>query len=229
MATAVNMDYENDVVLRVSPRRSGFIVEEYKQDGSVAYKEISPVDLFAVLNDSYSCKAVLESGFLPKNCISVSMNSVEKYLVLWNDELRADMEYKGKEYMNFPIPRLVFRVRILDTGRMADCAIGVVADEEPTEASVMYHYPFSNVLENSMVCTGNNVLPKYPKLTALQHFPRYLLGILDNDDLYNIKHNKLQLGHLDLMELLKDKEPAYYYSDILVPNGKTLGDFISWG
>jgi hypothetical protein len=30
----------------------------------------------------------------------------------------------------------------------------------------------------------------------------------------------------DLMEALKDKEPAYYYSDILIPNGAALNDFI---
>ena len=28
------------------------------------------------------------------------------------------------------------------------------------------------------------------------------------------------------MEHLKDKDPAYYYTDVLVPRGDTLGDFI---
>ena len=27
-------------------------------------------------------------------------------------------------------------------------------------------------------------------------------------------------------EHLKDKDPSYYYSDVLIPNGKTLKDFI---
>ena len=31
----------------------------------------------------------------------------------------------------------------------------------------------------------------------------------------------------DIMELLRDKDPAYYYTDILVPNGRTLSDFIN--
>ena len=34
------------------------------------------------------------------------------------------------------------------------------------------------------------------------------------------------LPYRELMEHLKDKEPSYYYTDILIPNGKTLGDFI---
>ena len=37
----------------------------------------------------------------------------------------------------------------------------------------------------------------------------------------------IKLSHGELLEHLKDKDPAYYYTDILVSNGKTLGDFIS--
>ena len=38
---------------------------------------------------------------------------------------------------------------------------------------------------------------------------------------------RLKLSHGELREQLKDKDPTYYYTDILVSNGKTLGDFIS--
>lgn len=88
-------------------------------------------------------------------------------------------------------------------------------------------YPFSNVHSNDRVCTGNNVLPRYRKISALKNFPRYLLGLPDNDDMYDREHNRLKLSHGELLEHLKDKDPAYYYTDILVSNGKTLGDFIS--
>lgn len=90
----------------------------------------------------------------------------------------------------------------------------------------MFYYPFSNVYTSGRVCTGNNVLPRYKKLTSLKYFPRYLLGVPDNDDYYDKQHNRLELPHGELLEHLKDKEPGYYYSDILVPNGKTLADFI---
>ena len=60
----------------------------------------------------------------------------------------------------------------------------------------------------------------------MKNFPRYLLGLPDNDDMFDRAHNKLKLSHADLLEHLKDKDPAYYYTDILVPNGRTLGEFI---
>lgn len=90
----------------------------------------------------------------------------------------------------------------------------------------MFFYPFSNVHPDGKVCTGNNVLPRYKKLSAMKNFPRYLLGLPDNDDMFSRDKNKKQLNHQELLEHLKDKDPAYYYTDILVPNGRTLGEFI---
>ena len=49
----------------------------------------------------------------------------------------------------------------------------------------------------------------------------------DNDDMFDRRHNRKELEHKELMELLRDKDPAYYYTDILVPNGRTLSDFIN--
>lgn len=226
MAGASNLDFENDVVIRISPDRKAIIVEDHKKDGGITYKEISPLDLYGIIKMSYTYKEMLASGLLPANCLYVAMNSTEKIIAIRNDELRADLSYKDKVYSNFPLPRLVFRVRLLDTGRMADCAIGVIADEEPTMNSLMYRYPFSNVYSDGKVCTGNNVLPKYKKLTSLRYFPRYLMELPDNDDMFSVENNKLHLNHLQLLEHLQDKDPAYYYSDILVPSGKTLKDFL---
>lgn len=221
-----NKDHTRDIILRISPTRNTLIVEEQKPGGAVSYKEISPLELYFAINNSYTSRDFLSSGFLPENCLHVSMNSVERHFVLWNPELRADITYKGVTYLNFPLPRLVFGVRMLEDGKVADCSIGVVADETPSPETPMFCYPFSNVYQDGKVCSGNNILPKYRKLTALKHFPRYLLELPDNDDMYDSAKNKLELGHRELLEHLKDKDPAYYYSNILIPNGETLGDFI---
>ena len=216
-----------DTVLRISPTRKTFIVEVHRPGGIVTYKEISPMDVYLALNGSYYSQVALSSGFLPDNCLHVSISSTEKQFVLWNPELRADVTYQNVEYLNFPIPRLVFGIRMMDNGRVVECSIGVVADEKPTPETAMYHYPFSNVHPDGKVCTGNNVMPRYRKLSALKHFPRYLLGLPDNDDMFSSENNRLGLGHRELLEHLKEKDPSYYYSDVLVPSGKTLQEFIS--
>lgn len=140
------------------------------------------MELYYIFNGSYASNESLDSGFLPENCLHVSVSGTQVTYVLWNPELRADIIYRDTEYQNFPIPRLVFGVRMLDNGKVVDCTLGVVADERPSESTQMYHYPFSNVYEDSRVCTGNNVLPRYKKRAAMRNFPRYLLGLPDNDD-----------------------------------------------
>ena len=227
MAQPVRENTTQDVILRVSQAKGTIIVEEHRTGGIISYREISPLELYYAINGSYSSNDFLETGFLPDHCLHVAMSASERCYVIWNPELRADVIYGDTEYQNFPIPRLVFGLRILENGKVADCSMGVVADERPTEDTQMYFYPFSNVHPDGKVCTGNNVLPRYKKISAIKNFPRYLLGLPDNDDMFDREHNKLKLSHADLLEHLKDKDPAYYYTDILVPNGRTLGEFIN--
>ncbi|MBQ9720915.1 MAG: hypothetical protein IJV64_09520, partial [Oscillospiraceae bacterium] len=54
----------------------------------------------------------------------------------------------------------------------------------------------------------------------------FILRMPNNDDMFSMSHNKLGLGYRDLLEHLKDKTPAYYYTDILIPDGKTLKNFM---
>ena len=53
----------------------------------------------------------------------------------------------------------------------------------------------------------------------------YILGLPNNDDHFDIEHNQPELCQRELMEHLADKTPEYYYSDVLIPSGKTLADF----
>ncbi len=132
METAVNRDYSGEILLRVSPESGRFIVEEHKKNGVVSYKEISPLDFYNTIYGSFDQEHFLRSGLLPPNCLQVSFCGEDKYFVLWNPELRADISYGDTEYPDFPIPRMVFGIRTLRDGRAVDCSMGVVADEPPT-------------------------------------------------------------------------------------------------
>lgn len=138
------------------------------------------------------------------------------------DEVRYDTPYP-----HFPIPRLVFGFSLNQEGKASHCRIGVVADEIPTPETPMYYYPFSNVSrESGSLCVGANTLPIYKKPHKAHNLPAFLLSIPNNMHYYSSSNNKLGLEYRELMEHLKDKDPEYYYSDILIPKKETLGEFI---
>ena len=134
MQPAENKDYSRDVILRLSPTRNTIIVEEQKPGGIAAYREIDPLELYYVINQSYASNDYLDSGFLPEHCLHLSMSATEKYFVLWNPELRADVIYGDREYPNFPIPLWIRRcsftpfpmsIRMIGSVRATMCCRGI--------------------------------------------------------------------------------------------------------
>ena len=54
MQPAENQAHSTVVILRLSPTRNTIIVEEQKPGGIAAYREIDPLELYYVINQSFS-------------------------------------------------------------------------------------------------------------------------------------------------------------------------------
>ena len=76
------------------------------------------------------------------------------------------------------------------------------------------------------ICTGNNALPIYRDPARLHTLAGYLLRLPNNDDLYSRENNRLHAEYRDLLEQMKGKTPSHYYTDVLVPDGRKLKDFL---
>lgn len=214
----------SETVIRIG--NDGKIAVERDLDGVKSFKQIAPDTLVQCINKSL-LRGVVYSGLLPKNCISFSAyDNGCKSIALAHSESRADIIYFGTEYRSFPLPCLVFGFKLTGEGRISGCKLGVTENTETLKPDTkMYHYPFSNV-SGIRLCTGNNALPKCTSLHTLTSLPYYILSMPNNNDYFNHSHNKLALEMRDLLELLKDKNRDFYYSDILIANGLTLNDFI---
>ena len=156
------------------------------------------------------------------------MEKKHTYYYIRYPDLYADFSYYETEYRGFPIPRLVFCFKYLRDGhKVVEASLCVVKDERLTLDTPTYRYPFSNVHGNLSVCLGNNALPVYKNPARLHTLAAYILRMPNNNDLYSEQNNRLHAGFRDLLEQMKNKTPAHYYTDVLVKDGKTLKEFLN--
>ena len=220
------MRKEYDTVIRISSKRAEIVVEQ-ENKGVVSRKTLSPSSLAKCILESRYDDSEHFSGLLPEHCLSVTINPAWTQYMIRYPELYADISYFGTEYEHFPMPRLVFAFRHTPAdGKIIGCRLCVVKDERLTMDTPTFLYPFSNVYAEGRICLGNNALPAYKAPTRIYTLASFILRMPNNNDNYHPRNNRLELEYRELLEHLKDKEPAYYYSDILIPNGHTLKDFI---
>ena len=215
----------SETIIRIGS--DGRIMVEKDDGGVKRFKQINPDTLVECINKSM-LRGAVHSGMLPKNCISFSAyDNGSRDVVLLHAESKADISYFGTEYKDFPLPKLVFGFRLSKEGRVSSCRLGIIDNNDMLKPDTkMYHYPLSNV-SGFNLCTGNNTFPKCNSLHTLGSLPYYIIAMPNNNDQFRPSNNRLGLEMRDLLELLKDKEQNCYYSDILLPNGRTLNDFIT--
>jgi len=219
------MKQDNEIVLRINPQKCHLTVEE-NNGGVIAHKNISIQTLMECIRNSLR-HGMVSSGLLPENCISVSFGETnERAVCILHPERFADFTYHKTCYERFPIPRLVFKFSLVKNLRVQSVSVCVVEEGRLKPDSKLFVWPFTNVRGYHM-CIGNNVMPKCESLHTLASLPYHILQIPNNNDHYSPNLNKLKMEFRDLLEHLKDKDPAYYYEKVLVPSGKTLKDFIN--
>jgi hypothetical protein len=218
------MSVSGELIIRI--KTDGRVSVEECKDGVTSYKTIAPDSLMDCISKSL-LRGGVSSGLLPKNCLSLNtFDNGDRDVTLLHPEEKADISYLGTQYKDFPLPRLIFGFRVSNEGRISECRLGVVGNESNLKPTMpMFVYPFSNV-SGTRLCIGNNTLPKVKSLHTLGSLTYHILNMDNNNDHFRSQNNKANLEMRDLLELLKDKQQGYYYQNIMVPSGTTLGDFI---
>ncbi len=216
-----------DTIIKISSKQAEIVVEQ-RDNEIISRKTLTPEALTKAFLGSRYDDGIHPTGFLPDNCFAATLVGRDIVYFLRYPELCADISYYGTEYPDFPLPRLVFRFKYSpETGKVFGAGLAVVADERLSPDMPTYVYPFSNVHGDKQICLGNNALPVYKDPTRLHTLMRLILGFHNNDDMFRDTNNQLGLGYRDLLEHLKDKPSAYYYTDVLKTDGKTLRAFMS--
>ncbi|MBQ9719969.1 MAG: hypothetical protein IJV64_04660 [Oscillospiraceae bacterium] len=220
------MNSNRDTIIRISPEKAEIVVEQSDGAGVTTRKSLTPETFAKCIIGSRFDDVVRFSGVLPENCIGTAIGDSMTWYFIRYPKLYADISYYGTVYEAFPIPRLVFSFAYdRESGKVLRPRLCVVKDERLTPHTPTYKYPFSNVFGDHGICLGNNALPAYKDPTRIFTLADFILRMPNNNDMFHAENTKLDLGYRDLLEHLKDKPPAYYYTDVLIPDGKTLKDF----
>lgn len=207
---------------------SAEITVEERRNGIKRIKNISINDLLVCIKSSLREIKPVYNAVLPKNALFYSRcpENGDFSAAIEYPYSKATVTYMATEYPDFPLPKLVFGFKVNRDGKIQAVYLGVTENCALREDTPMYFYPLSNVSENDFqLCTGDNELPEISSPYLLGNIMDYILGLPNNDDHFDIEHNEPELCQRELMEHLADKTPEYYYSDILIPSGKTLADF----
>ncbi len=216
------MPRKDELVIRIRPDFT--VVVEDTENGTVSCKEITPDSLLECIEASVKLGAV-SSGVLPQGCVSYSKGEAGVKICVEYPSRRCDIRYEKTVYPNFPLPRLIFGFNIRDGGQISGVDLCVAGEGMLTPKTPLYVYPFSNVFGFSLCC-GTNRLPPVKSPHQLMGVMHFIMSMPNNNDHYSPDNSKLGLEYRHLLETLKDKEPSFYYSDVLIPSGKTLNDFI---
>jgi hypothetical protein len=219
-----------DTVISLDSSNADVMIEQFQKDGAISRKHISPATLNSCLMASRYENETHAIGLFPENCIAVTTHTKHTQYFIRFPELYADISYYGTEYPRFPIPRLVFGFTyMLEESKVSGTRLCVVKDEKLTPDTPLYSYPFSNVSnDDGSICLGNNTLPIYKNPVRLSTLPGYVLRMPNNNDRYSNHNNRLGLEYRDLLEYMREKPPSSYYTDVLIPSGRTLKHFLDW-
>ncbi|MCH5248331.1 MAG: hypothetical protein J1E98_00290 [Lachnospiraceae bacterium] len=141
------------------------------------------------------------------------------------------MKYENTQY-DVCVPSLVFSFHV-NKGRLERTQVFTLKDEEATEDSILYRYPYGNVHDNGNVCWGNNAFPVIPEIKRLETAMTLFIQSPCNSDLYESKKciGQTNVPLRELFEQLRNVQsfPEEYLMPIKKQRGNMrLKDLITW-
>jgi hypothetical protein len=193
-------------------------------DGDIVLEEfyLTVEGLAESLMDGQYVEAV-HSPILPKRCVQYSQ--LDRIKGIWQaifevPKDRFSIIYKNKLYKNVGFPRMLFVYQVTNEITTISTIYACRDNEEITEDTQLYHFPFSHVSIDGHVCMGRNILPS-ASIKELENFHFYFLTSPFGDD-YGSK-TLTGKSVKDLFEILENKD---FPDDWLVPKNLTLGQAI---
>lgn len=213
MSKEITATFRNDISSQVK-----VVIKD--EAGLCMQKSISFIKFKEALESAGKISSITPIGKLPKGYynggIGDSSNTF-RVLIFMPPEERGILLFE-KEYV-VPMPGIVFAFEV-NKGRINRSACFAVADEQLTDNSKLFHYPFGNVYSDGKICWGTNALPKINSMELIERAVMLFFASGTNNDLWRpIGRYKTQESLLK--GLCKRKS---FPVKILIPVGRNVKD-----
>ena len=168
----------------------------------------------------------IRSGLLPLNCFHIKISDDgTRDFCLWHPYLRADISYFGTEYPDFPLPRLVFGFQVSPEGKVKGVAGWALSRTKyPMKIPPCTYILFRTWAAS--ICVPGITISRFTKRPAPSGIFQPICCSCKQQRQFQRNQQQTAYALPELLNHLRDKDPAYYYTDVLIPNGKTLKEFI---
>lgn len=202
------------------------IICRWDEHGVSHHKELSFKMMGTLIDQAVQYEPIF-TGLLLPNCLAYAKDkNGQERIALLVEMTFADIRYHDTVYSHFPLPRILYVFAFVRGQRIDDVKMAVVDQGYLRPATKLFFYPFSNVSKSGHLCVGCNTMPRCNSFHTLSSVPAYIMSMPNNDDHFLVEQNKEQLPFRSLLARMKDKAPADYYTEVLVPREETLEDFI---
>lgn len=211
----------------LSKIKDGVVQIQATWEGEVIRKEVTLESYIALLNNSVEEGGNIRLGKLPIGYYDASILSLDKSsfsCVAIRKSCRFVAKYYEAEFV-VPYPALAFAFTVKKGNLIKSLCFAVKEEDNISDNTMLYHFPYANVYENGNICWGTNKLPEIRKLEELDVLVDMFFGAPYNEDLFVSSHAG-ELG-ASLMECFhRVKKNKIFPTDVLEPTEKTIGDLL---
>lgn len=152
---------------------------------------------------------------IPKNCVFMNVGTKYQTYVLEVPKSQIRVKYFDAAYENVGHPRLLTILKIQDNKLKSMSLVAIKEGEQISASMKVYHYPYSNVYGNGLVCWSGYKEPGM--INNLELIPHLFLSTTNNS---HLKGN--------VRELFEEFQNKPFPDEILLEmEGETLQSFLS--
>lgn len=217
----------NEMVIRIRDHFALPIVEEYANGVKVGEGVYTHEAVANAILQSLET-GMVRTPVLPRGALHyVELSKSRRFVFIEVPPQCRKAFYHEAVIEDVPFPRLVFGFELHEREKKWAIAHVYLAALEgqiiPTEESMVFFYPYTNVQGNFQVCWGGQQLPQIERFSQLSTFPELFFNS-PNSDCYYYDANISKMSYRELVTKIQGQT---FPQEYLKPTNLTLQDWFN--